>query len=325
MVKGPKARAQEKAMSTFKSWRKVLRVRRIPERLFPSLDLIDRVLSSNGKEGLVDLRRLVASDEARYTGYVKDYLTRRTAAFAKLGIRLTPVSSFRFHPACLAFPQMPEDELDELAKSIKEKGQVVPVVRWKAKDLIVDGRNRVFACERAGLDPKVYDRNFADDAAVWSFVCAMNAERRHLTREQRDQIIKEHLKATPSVSDRKIAGEVKVDHKTVAKKRREMESGGEIPHLTKREDARGRKQAARKTKQTPTRPSPARASQMKADRHDEEPDPPQPQYASIVDDLKKIGLRIVTERRKTKMSSLSGSCLLSAVWTVEGTIRGSLK
>jgi hypothetical protein len=54
--------------------------------------------------------------------------------------------------------------------------------------------------------------------------------------------------AKPDTSDRTIAGQIKVDHKTVGAVRSEMEGRGEILHVEVRTDTRGREQPARKTK-----------------------------------------------------------------------------
>jgi hypothetical protein len=86
-----------------------------------------------------------------------------------------------------------------------------------------------------------------------AYVVSRNIYRRHLTAEQKRELIANLLKATPEKSDRQIAKTVKVDHKTVASVRAEKEGRGEIPHVAKRQDAKGRQQPARKT---PTKPTP---------------------------------------------------------------------
>lgn len=59
----------------------------------------------------------------------------------------------------------------------------------------------------------------------------MNVFRRHLTPEQRRWQIKQVIMRAPQASDREIARQQKVDHKTVGAVRAEMKSGliGEIP------------------------------------------------------------------------------------------------
>lgn len=73
-----------------------------------------------------------------------------------------------------------EDELREMAVSIKEHGQYV-ACRMDAEGVGLDGRNRVAACALAGVDPtwEPYD----GDAIA--FIVEVNSERRHLTTGQR--------------------------------------------------------------------------------------------------------------------------------------------
>src|SRR5690606_33589017 len=49
------------------------------------------------------------------------------------------------HPAATIFPMMDDERLRELAEDIKQNGQREPIVYWK--DQLLDGRNRLKACE----------------------------------------------------------------------------------------------------------------------------------------------------------------------------------
>jgi hypothetical protein len=80
----------------------------------------------------------------------------------------------------------------------------------------------------------------------YAYVLSANIHRRHLTAEQKNELIGKLLKARPEMSDRHIAAIAKRDHKTVGKKRTEMKSRGEIPHVEKRTDTKGRKQPSTK-------------------------------------------------------------------------------
>ena len=81
--------------------------------------------------------------------------------------------------------------------------------------------------------PKV-ERNLARMCSPsWRSLCAravFNVHRRHLTAEQKRELIAKLLKAQPENSNRAIANATKVvDHKTVGKVRTDMEDRGEIP------------------------------------------------------------------------------------------------
>jgi len=157
--------------------------------------------------------------------------------------------NFKFHPACLAWPLADED-LDAMMLSIATSGQKVPILRWRGQ--IIDGRTRLLACERIDREPiiKDVDDELADDAAVWDMVLCLNKDRRHLTRVQLERVIQERLKASPDVSSRQVGKAVGVDHKTVERQRTKLQARGEIPHVSRRKDTRGRHQPARKPPRT---------------------------------------------------------------------------
>jgi hypothetical protein len=138
---------------------------------------------------------------------------------------------------------MDKDGLQKLAADIKKDGQRFPITFWKKDGSLLDGRNRLAACLAVGLKAKT-DLYEGDDPV--GFIISANIHRRHLTLTQKRELVGKLLKLNPEKSDRQIATAVKVDHKTVAKERRKKVGRGEIPHQTKRTDARGRKQSATK-------------------------------------------------------------------------------
>ena len=86
----------------------------------------------------------------------------------------------KVHPAAEVFPMMTDDELDQLAQDIKENGQLNPVIM--DGDVLIDGRNRVAACERAGIDVEVEELG---DREIEAVILSANVSRRHLTVGQR--------------------------------------------------------------------------------------------------------------------------------------------
>lgn len=79
------------------------------------------------------------------------------------------------HPIAALFPMLPDDELDALAADIAANGLIHPVV-IDSDNLILDGRNRLAACMRAGIDP-TFEKYDGDDPA--GFVVSLNIARRH--------------------------------------------------------------------------------------------------------------------------------------------------
>lgn len=81
------------------------------------------------------------------------------------------------HPYADKFPMLPDAELDELAESIRSVGLLHPVV-VTPDGLILDGRNRLEACNRAEVEAstEVYD---GTDLA--EYVIACNVTRRNMS------------------------------------------------------------------------------------------------------------------------------------------------
>lgn len=81
------------------------------------------------------------------------------------------------HPYADKFPMLTDAELDELAESIRTVGLLYPIV-VDAAGLIVDGRNRLEACNRAGVEAHVIEYD-GDDVA--EYVIACNVTRRNMS------------------------------------------------------------------------------------------------------------------------------------------------
>ena len=94
----------------------------------------------------------------------------------------------------------------------------------------------------------------------FEYVLSVNLRRRHLTPEQRRELIAKLLKATPSKSDRQIAKTVKVSPTTVGTVRAAMGATGDVSKLDKREDSKGRHQPARKAERPKRTPQEQRAA-----------------------------------------------------------------
>jgi hypothetical protein len=84
------------------------------------------------------------------------------------------------HPVASLFPMMSEEELDDLAEDIQLNGLADPIVLDQHRQLI-DGRNRLEACRRAGVSPDFTVVTLDDPIAL---ILSKNVARRHLTRGQ---------------------------------------------------------------------------------------------------------------------------------------------
>lgn len=106
---------------------------------------------------------------------------------------------FKVHPVAELFPMMSEEELDELAADIKANGQHQYIV---LKDnVIIDGRNRLEACKRAGVEPKFEKLQYNFDPVL--FILSQNINRRHLSKGQRAILTAKCMKEVPSKSSQR--------------------------------------------------------------------------------------------------------------------------
>jgi phage N-6-adenine-methyltransferase len=85
------------------------------------------------------------------------------------------------HPAAELFPMLPESELSELADDIAKHG-LKNAVTLTRDGVLLDGRNRVAACTRAGVKPR-FGQYEGDDPTA--YVVSINLRRRHLSQEER--------------------------------------------------------------------------------------------------------------------------------------------
>lgn len=88
------------------------------------------------------------------------------------------------HPAANLFPLLPDAELAVLAADIKERGLLEPVTTLDGH--VLDGRNRLRACELAGVSPRFVEWEGRGDPVPW--VVSKNLKRRHLTESQRGMV-----------------------------------------------------------------------------------------------------------------------------------------
>jgi hypothetical protein len=183
----------------------------------------------------------------------------------------------KVHPAADFFPCMKDvdpEAFDALVRDIDTNGLHTPVVLFEenGKEKLLDGRNRLDALARLGrvnfdqgrlhierdiddggcFDPVICRHARSDQVSTgcdpYAFALSLNVHRRHLTSEQKRDLVAAVLKAKPEISDRTIGKQVKVDGKTVAAVRTDLEERAEIPHVKTRTDTKGRKQPAKRTK-----------------------------------------------------------------------------
>ncbi len=88
--------------------------------------------------------------------------------------------TYELHELASVWPPMSEARLKDLARDIDANGLLEPITLYEGK--VLDGRNRLRACEMVAVDPWFEEFHDADPVA---FVRSKNAQRRDLTEGQR--------------------------------------------------------------------------------------------------------------------------------------------
>jgi ParB/RepB/Spo0J family partition protein len=141
------------------------------------------------------------------------------------------------HSFSTMLPSMSKQDFEELVADIKDNGLHQPIVRYQEK--VLDGNHRYRACVRLGIKPQFADFD-GTDAQAQAYVISANIHRRHLTPEQKRDLIATLIKADPSKSNRQIAETVKGSHHTVEDVRADLESTGQVAQLEKTEGKDGK-------------------------------------------------------------------------------------
>lgn len=100
-------------------------------------------------------------------------------------LTIHPASPYRAHRLAAAFPFLAEGALQDHMQSIKQYGQIEPIVLFNGS--VLDGRNTLWCLTELGITPKF--RQFGDrptdGESPAQFVFARNFHRRHLSPGQR--------------------------------------------------------------------------------------------------------------------------------------------
>src|SRR5262245_6468475 len=169
------------------------------------------------------------------------------------------VQELAVHPAANVFPLLEGEEFDALVADVREYGLKNPVTLYHGA--VIDGRNRVRACLAAGWSWRAIrgmcvelsgaGAGQIDDPVA--YVISVNIHRRHLSAEQKAEMLAKLVAAQPEKSDRELAKQAGVSHPTIAKARRTAEATGKALPVEKRigADGKARKQPARKKSESP--------------------------------------------------------------------------
>lgn len=126
-------------------------------------------------------------------------------------------NSPRYQP----LPPLDAAEYAALKADIARNGQVYPVITDELGE-VLDGHHRLRVCQELGIQPHFERLAGLSDEQKHETALRLNLQRRHLSREQKRELIRFELARNPRRSDRQIAELCGVDHKTVGVYRQEV-------------------------------------------------------------------------------------------------------
>lgn len=151
-------------------------------------------------------------------------------------------------------PPLSPEEYQELTEDIRANGIQVPVI-VDEDGVAIDGHHRQRIAEQLGVKCPTVVKSGLTDSEKRTMALNLNLHRRHLTREQKRQIVEASLKADPQLSDREHARRTGVSDHTAAKVRADLEESAQIAHFSTRTDPRTGEATQPATKPRPTPPA----------------------------------------------------------------------
>lgn len=207
--------------------------------------------------------------------------------------------TYEEHELATLFPLIPDDELQQLADDIRDNGLQTPITLFEGK--ILDGRNRLRGCQRAGVEPTFSEYTGNDPEA---FVISRNLNRRHLTTSQRSIIAGKLAKRKEgqgnsanlqsSTSTAEAAAQMQVSPRSVSAARKLLKEGDEETIAAVES---GKKTLAAAVKALPEKPKPAA-----------KPVKPSDKYDAALDRIERIcGKPVARAIRENKLSNATGN------------------
>lgn len=130
-------------------------------------------------------------------------------------------------------PDLSVEEYETLKASIADDGVLVPIVMDQHHE-IVDGKARRRACDELGITNYPTITNHVEsETERLQLRLQLNCNRRHLTREQKRDMIAAYLKTDPQIGNRELGEIVGTSKNTVDSVRDELERDGVIDHFEK--------------------------------------------------------------------------------------------
>lgn len=152
-------------------------------------------------------------------------------------------------------PPLSPEEYAELEESIRTYGVMVPILR-DSSGVVIDGHHRLRIAESLGIDCPTEYVDGRSQTELRTLAFELNLNRRHLTRDQRRELVAESIKADPHLSSREHGRRTGVHHSTAESVRQALSVTGEISQSGTRVGGDGRE--TRPAPLSGNGPSPAR-------------------------------------------------------------------
>jgi ParB-like chromosome segregation protein Spo0J len=125
----------------------------------------------------------------------------------------------QIHPAANIVPLLDGTAYEALKADISSHGQQMPIAVWQGR--ILDGRNRMRACEELSIRPKTAELTSLPGNSPTMYVLSANLHRRHLTRSQLAMVgayAREHFDAEAKLRQARKTGanDVRGDARDIA-------------------------------------------------------------------------------------------------------------
>src|SRR5262249_43769852 len=169
---------------------------------------------------------------------------------------MPPDGKLEIHQLANIFPPIEGAAFEELVADIKAHGLRERIDLYQGA--VVEGRNRYRALKELGVDlggdyyrnvlHAIGPRERVTATDVRAYVISKNFHRRHLTAEQKRDLVATLIKADPEKSDRQVAKEAHSNRTTVGEIRQDMEERGEVSVPDTRTDSKGVKQPIKRKK-----------------------------------------------------------------------------
>ena len=117
-------------------------------------------------------------------------------------VKISPtITKYDFHDIANIYPLAKEEEFELLKESIKDRGQLSPIVIFDKK--IIDGRNRYLACKDVGVEPIIETFTGTEDEAL-KYAIELNSGRRHMSKQQAAMMAASHVLKSRTGTGKKV-------------------------------------------------------------------------------------------------------------------------